>query len=71
MKKLIAIGAVVLLTLGGDSPAPSQTSGTKLDKLMAAKLIAVALFVVIGLILVYIGSRKSSEVGIDETPPPT
>jgi hypothetical protein len=39
MRKIFAVGiAVLLLSLLGQSPAPSQTTGKKVEKLMAAKL---------------------------------
>lgn len=39
MTKIFAVGAAVfLLSLLGQSPAPSQTKGKKVEKLMAAKL---------------------------------
>src|SRR5262249_35547344 len=38
MKYVIVVAAALLLAFVGDSPAPSQTSGKKIDKLMAAKL---------------------------------
>jgi hypothetical protein len=38
MKKLLAFGFVLLLVLGSQTPAPSQSSGKKVEKLMAVKL---------------------------------
>jgi hypothetical protein len=38
MRKFFAFGVVLLLALGGQAPAPSQTSGKKIDKLMTMKL---------------------------------
>jgi hypothetical protein len=39
MRKIFAVGvAIFLLSLLGQSPAPSQTGGKKVEKLMAAKL---------------------------------
>src|ERR1022692_3586666 len=39
MRKIFAVGmTVLLLSLLGQSPAPSQTTGKKVEKLMAAKL---------------------------------
>lgn len=39
MKKLLAFGLVLLLVLGSQTPAPSQGSSKKVEKLMAAKLL--------------------------------
>src|ERR1017187_7491278 len=38
MKKFLLFGAVCLLALIGQAPAPSQTPGKKVEKLMTAKL---------------------------------
>ncbi len=38
MKKLIVVGIFFVLVLGGETPAPSQTSGKKVEKLMKKKL---------------------------------
>ena len=39
MKKFCVFGVVLLLAWGGQAPAPSQTSGKKVEKLMALKLL--------------------------------
>ncbi len=38
MKKILVAGVILLLALGSQSPAPSQTGGNKVNKLMAMKL---------------------------------